>query len=499
MGTFGEYGIDDITWNDLDMDVFFFEFNNTCSQNGGEYLYDMLRRPLITEEGLNTLKERGRVAGLFQKDHELRKRYEDAFKVREEIRKGKVREKIEELKFIRDDSNFLHMFAFLLGLLSLCLIFINPPAGFAVFFIAAVFNVSTYFKRKAEIDEYIPVIRNLIREIRETGVLLKIKAQGLESYNGRLSSIRRELKSVVRNSWIIAWGKRLTGGILDLPLDFIRIFFHPDLIKFNMILKTVREKEKEVRELYDITGFLDSMISLSVYRERMPYYTEPVFKEDDGIEIVKGYHPLIRKPVPFTVDKVSHMLLTGSNASGKSTFLKSTALAIILSETVFTAPAESIRLAPSEVLSSMSLRDNIMAGESLYVTEIKSVKRIVEKTAGGSRTAVFLDEVLKGTNTVERIASLSVLLKSFKKAGLCFAATHDTPLTEILDGIYDNYHFDETVTENGISFPYELKKGSTDSKDAIKLLSLMGFSDEITKEAFSMGDKYEKEGIWEKL
>ena len=147
----------------------------------------------------------------------------------------------------------------------------------------------------------------------------------------------------------------------------------------------------------------------------------------------------------------------------------------------------------------MSLRDDIAKGDSLYVTEIKSIRRIVERLRAGAGLAVFLDEVLKGTNTVERIASLSSLLKSFSECCVCYAATHDTPLTGILENIYDNYHFDESVTEEGIAFPYELKKGRTESRDAIALLTVMGFDKEITKEAFSLSDTFLKEGVWEKL
>ncbi|MCR4591044.1 MAG: hypothetical protein K5668_09520 [Lachnospiraceae bacterium] len=497
--TDNKYPIDDITWNDLDLDIFFRNFDKTCSRNGGEYLYDMLRRPLISGEGIEELKERGRVSELFRKDKDLRDRYIKALSGDEEFKNDRFRTRLEGLFEAETDPDILHFLSLFAGVISLAFIFIYPPAGFVLFIIAAIFNVFSYFKRKNEIDCHIPLIRYLLREIREVRRLAVIDTPGLSEYRERLINAVTALKSLENGVFLILSGKNLTGGIMELPLDFIRIFLHPDLIKYNSIIRLVKKEKAAVKELFDVTGFLDSMISLSYFRDSLPYFTEPEFNEGRGITITKGYHPLLDNPVPYDIRDVSHMLLTGSNASGKSTFLKSAALNLILAETVYTVPAESMSTEPVEIFSSMSLRDNITEGDSLYVTEIKSVKRIVERKKAGVRIAVFLDEVLKGTNTVERIASLSVLLKNFSDCALCFAATHDTPLTEILQDIYDNYHFDEKVTEEGISFPYELKKGRSDSKDAIMLLSVMGFDKEITGEAFRLSDSFLKEGVWEKL
>ncbi len=494
-----EYIVDDITWNDLDLDLFFKGFDRTCSRNGGEYLYDMLRRPLISEEGIRKLKERGRVAERFRMDNELRNRFINALSCEEEFNNGRFKDSLEKLYLAETDRDIIHFLAFLLGALSFAFIFIYPPAGFVLFLIAAIFNVFTYFRRKGETDPYIPVIRYLIKEIREIKKLKVIDSPGLEEYLARLNHATEKLKSLDFFSWIILSGKKLTGGIMDLPLDFIRIFFHPDLLKYNSMIKVIKREKSSVQELFDITGFLDAMISLSFFRESLSYFCEPVFGKNRGISVTQGFHPLLDKAVPYDIDSVSLMLLTGSNASGKSTFLKSVALSLILAETIYTVPAERFETVPVEVFSSMSLRDNIEAGDSLYVTEIKSIKRIVDRKKEGADLAVFLDEVLKGTNTVERIASLSVLLKDFSDCCICFAATHDTPLTEITEDIYENYHFEEYVTEDGISFPYELKKGRSDSKDAIMLLSVMGFDKEITGEAFDLSDTFIKEGVWKKL
>ena len=459
--------VDDITWNDLDMDALFRIIDNTCTQNGGEYLYDMLRRPLIAPEEEAVLKERGRVSGLFMARPELRDRYSEALGGRERLGKACFRERVAGLNEIREDNDLIHILALILGLVSIAFIFILPPLGFFLFIIASAFNV--------------------------------YRAPELSEYEKRLENALLRLKSVSRGSFIVMSGKRLTGGLLELPLDFLRIFFHLDLLRLNGMIRAVKREREAVEELFNLTGFLDAMISLSLFKEKLGTFTEPVFREGSSLEIRKGFHPLLKDPVPFDVDNVSLMLLTGSNASGKSTFLKAAAISVLLSETLYTVPAEYYSADRMELLSSMSLRDDLIKGDSLYVTEIKSVQRIVEAQKKGRKTAVFLDEVLKGTNTVERIASLSVLLKHISGNSLVFAATHDTPITYILEDLYGNYHFEEQVTEEGISFPYELKKGRTESRDAIRLLSVMGFDDTITREAFELSEEFLKEGEWKKI
>ena len=139
------------------------------------------------------------------------------------------------------------------------------------------------------------------------------------------------------------------------------------------------------------------------------------------------------------------MLLTGSNASGKSTFLKTVAVNMVLSETLCFACADSFTTAYHRIYSSMSLSDDLLAGDSFFLAEIKALKRILEakESIAEIRVACFIDEVLKGTNTVERIAASAEILKYLKDNGVfAMAATHDRELTEILKAEYENKTYD---------------------------------------------------------
>ena len=138
----------------------------------------------------------------------------------------------------------------------------------------------------------------------------------------------------------------------------------------------------------------------------------------------------------------------------------------------------------------MALTDNILGEESYFVVEIKSLKRMFDQLEITVPVMLFVDEVLRGTNTKERIAASSQILKELcGQNALCFAATHDIELTDILSETMENYHFSETVEENQVLFDYKLKEGRATSRNAIKLLNAYGFPKSIIESASDMADR----------
>ena len=201
---------------------------------------------------------------------------------------------------------------------------------------------------------------------------------------------------------------------------------------------------------------------------------------ENRLSVTDVFHPLIENPVPNSITEDRCTLLTGSNASGKSTFIKSLAINAILSQTSYTSLSRDYRANYFVIYSSMALKDNILGNESYFIVEIKSLKRIIDNCRGRYPVLCFVDEVLRGTNTLERIAASSRILASLSKENvLCFAATHDIELTYILEKLYSNYHFRERVEGNKVLFDYKLYKGRAVSKNAIKLLRMLGYSNDI--------------------
>jgi DNA mismatch repair ATPase MutS len=224
---------------------------------------------------------------------------------------------------------------------------------------------------------------------------------------------------------------------------------------------------------------------------------------DGTLDFSNLYHPLLTGAVKNSIRTYANkgVLITGSNASGKSTFLRSVALNIVLAQSVNTCTADKYTAPQCMPVSSMSLKDNLMSGESYYMAEIKSVKRILDMaSAAGLHVVCFIDEVLRGTNTVERIAASTEILKKLSGDRVtCFAATHDIELTRLLEGTFDNYHFEEEIAEGDIHFPYKLLEGKSSCSNAILLLEIMGYDRSITDKARTLAEHFLENGRWEML
>jgi DNA mismatch repair ATPase MutS len=252
----------------------------------------------------------------------------------------------------------------------------------------------------------------------------------------------------------------------------------------------------DVDELITQLGYMEMTIAVGAFRQSLAEYCLPELA-DRGFEITDAYHPLIPDAVRNSVSTEKGVLITGSNASGKSTFLKMVALNVILAQTIHTCTAKKYKAPLYQIYSSMSLRDDLSSGESYYIVEIKALKRIVDAAAKGEKIICFVDEVLRGTNTVERISASTQILRSLSGKGIiCFAATHDIELTELLKHSYDNYHFEEEIKEGDVVFHYQLLPGKATTRNAIKLLLLMGFEQGIIEDAIRQSELFEETGFW---
>ena len=175
------------------------------------------------------------------------------------------------------------------------------------------------------------------------------------------------------------------------------------------------------------------------------------------------------------------------------------AINVLFAQTIHMTLARRYLACFFRVYSSMALRDDIVSGESYYLTEIKALKRILDQIDTHTVPVLCLvDEVLRGTNTVERIAASTEILTHLSgKNMLCFAATHDIELTRLLNQDYTNHHFREEIEQNEIVFSYKLYKGEAKSRNAIRLLEMIGFAPEIIQKAQSNAEQFLRTGRWD--
>ncbi|RUT60947.1 DNA mismatch repair protein MutS [Clostridium botulinum] len=260
-----------------------------------------------------------------------------------------------------------------------------------------------------------------------------------------------------------------------------------DVIKFEKANFIIGKNKNDLKNIYEFVGTIDCCISIASYRKSLKYYTKPVFVSlhvSKQLKFKDMYHPLIKEPVSNSCEIYKSILITDSNVSGKSTFLKTIAINSILGQTIYTCLANKYKSSYFRIYTSMALRDSLTGNGGYYIVEIKSLKRIIENINDDIPYLCIIDEILRGTNTVERIAASSEVLNSIANRNcLCLSATHDVELTSILNIVFDNYHFKENITRDEITFNYKLYPGRAETRNAIKLLSIMGYSDAIVSNA----------------
>lgn len=488
--------VDDITWNDLDMDEIYWRMNNTQSSLGEEYLYALLRKPCFSPE---ELEERNRLIEYFSSHEDERVQIQTKLNKVGKLRRISAFEYASKLSEQEQKSNTPHYLLILALIVSIALILIDPPIGVGLTILVITINITSYLKFKGNIENFLMIIAFQLRLLDNIEGLLKISIPELEQYNKRLAADVKTFRQYKRGSSIVV-SRNVSGSIAEAIMDYYRMITHHDLIKYNSMLSFFKKKKDVMLRIFKLTGFLDSMIAAASYRDMVDYYCIPKLYLGDrqpSLSVKNVYHPLINDPIPNSITEDRCTLLTGSNASGKSTFIKSLAINQILSQTIYTSLSEEFKASYFVIYSSMALKDNILSNESYFIVEIKSLKRILDKSRGKYPILCFVDEVLRGTNTLERIAASSRILASLtKENALCFAATHDIELTYILEKHYSNYHFRERIEGNQVLFDYKLYKGRAVSKNAIKLLNLLGYSKDIISDAEAAADEYMKTGEW---
>ena len=376
-------------------------------------------------------------------------------------------------------------------------IFFNRLIGIPFLAIMLIINVFVYYKTKINLEVELSAVRYFSGLITCAKKISKLDIPTLDEYTQKTKKTYRLVKNI----------NRFVGSILstassemDFIFEYVKILFMVDFIFYNLMLSSIEKYAEECIELYETIGFLDMAISIASYRKSVAYFTQPTFATGNEIVMRELVHPLIEEPIANTLTLKKNSIITGSNASGKSTFVKALAINCILAQTIHTCLAEKFCIQPSFTVTSMAISDSIEAGESYYIAEIKSQKRILMALNRDVRCLCFIDEILKGTNTIERIAASAAILDYLRRKNcLALVATHDIELTEITYPFYDNYHFQESITDEGMIFDYKIYEGKTETKNAIKLLEFLGYDQEIVDAAQKRAKAFEEDRVWGKL
>ncbi len=493
-----EESIDDITWNDLKMDEVFESINHTFSSAGEEYLYYMLRNPSRNQEDLERLEEK---ITFFQEEEECKARLQLGLSEIGYAGQYSFYDYIDFLNDLKGKTAKKDILANLCYGIAILLGFVDISLGIVAVVAVLLYQIITYYGKQGLILGYIgcfSYIARMLQMIRDLG-----RIKGLEKIAEaeikELKACEKRLLDFKKNSVLLkasSGNATGTGNPLDLLMDYLRMITHIDIIRFFKMKDKLLEELETVWRISAIVGELDAVAAISSYRITCEEYCVPKIGEHLSIENAK--YPLLEQAVGNSIVADECVLLTGSNASGKSTFLRTIAVNVVLAQSIHTCTATSYAGPLFRVFSAISLGDDVLLGDSYYMAEIKAIKRIMDALhRGNCKVICFVDEVLRGTNTLERVSASGEILKWLaKKEALCFAATHDLELTELLKDYYHNYHFTEIVEEGDIKFNYQLLEGKATTRNAIRLLQQIGYPREIIDNSNEIASSFLETGEW---
>lgn len=451
--------IDDKTWTDLDMDTLFHKSNFNFTAIGEMKWYATLRK-------MFTINNKKLVNQFKDEQFRVNVSYHLALI-------GKVVYPLfpDQIKPVK--RNNLFMLCPFLPLLGAIIIFINISLGILIILFSILLNIglSAYLKKSYSQD--LKSIFYTSKVIKHSYSLSKIKGTPSINIDFQQFKLARSLSGFI--------GKADDQDIGGTFIMLFKMSFMLDYFFFHIIQFTYVKHQEELLQCYDYISTLDNHYSLVMYRRTLNTYCEPsIIKDKQQITFSNLLHPLLTEAIPNSLNIKHNILLTGSNASGKSTFMKAVATNLILAQTLNTATAEAFSYKPGLVYTSMANTDDILSGDSYFMTELKSIRRLFN-IKNNQLVYCFIDEIFKGTNTTERIAASESVLNYLdtEKHYKVIAATHDIELSEYLKANYENYHFNESIENNQIYFDYKIKKGKANTRNAIELLRITQFPEKV--------------------
>ena len=293
------------------------------------------------------------------------------------------------------------------------------------------------------------------------------------------------------------------ADLVEILYEYLNIAFLLDATGVHVGLKDLAAHRHALLRVVAATGEVDAALSVASYREGASTWTRPQFAVPGSsatLELV--VHPLLQEAVPnsITLRSGRGVLVTGSNMSGKSTFLRTVGVNAVLAQTINTCLAGTYSAPVFVVRSCIGRSDDLVGGKSYYLAEVEALLGLVEASDAGDCCLFLLDELFRGTNAVERIAAGEAVLRELlldrpghDKQHVALAATHDGELVDLLGDTFDAWHFGDSIGPAGLAFDHRLRQGPATSRNAIALLRLSGAPESLISRATTSADRLDRE------
>lgn len=474
-----EVYMDDQTWEDLNMDEIYIMLDRNLTTSGEQVLYHILRTPLFQEE---PLIYRDKIIRLFQEDKYFREKIQIALYYVGKMKDDDLSSLLWKEAQVKPYMRLICNVAAGLPVASLLLIPFMGSSVFVPFVICFGINVYIHTNHGVKNDVSIKALRYLSELIKFAGFLCQENNSTLNPYIKEMKEIYEKVKGIARGNSNIG----IPEGV-DVFADYYRILFLVEERNYYKVIADINKNREVLQRLYRIVGEIDCFISIASYREEIGEFVTPKFTAGQlGISVEGLIHPLIEEAVPNDICiEQGGVIITGSNMSGKSTFLRSIGIATLFAQTFYMVQADKYQAAFYHIMTSISPSDSVVDGKSYYLREAESILRIIKQCGLKYPILCIIDEIFRGTNPVERIsASAEIMEYIISKNTTAIIATHDLELTELVKDNYECYYFKEDVnSDEGIKFDYKIRKGVSNTRNAIKLLAYLGYPESIVKRA----------------
>jgi hypothetical protein len=479
--------LDDRTWTDLDLDSVFAAIDHTASEPGRQYLYHLLRSPRFEAEPLARLDG---VARTFAAHGEMADELRAALTQLSDSRAAYL----DELFYgdIPDRPWFWWLFPLLTvsAVACLALVFVWPPLVLA-FLGICVLNVIAQIVYKPRVKRLIPALHEVPAFLRVAGV---IGALGVPEFAEESRTLRDGASGLRALRLATSWLTFEPGQASEFAgtfYEYFNLLFLLDVNAFVFATTALRGSRDTARGMFEALGYLDSAQSLAAWRSTLSNWCAPTFTPArKALEVEKLEHPLLTDAVPNSValDGQS-LLITGSNMSGKTTFVRTLGVNAVLAQTMYTVCATSWRAPMLGVRTSIGRAESLLEGKSYYLAEVESVLALVRAKGDARQHLFLLDEVFRGTNTTERVAAACAVLSYLNQGDdIVVAATHDLELLGLLSGEFAMHHFREQVVNGSLAFDYLIQPGPSSTRNAIALLTMMNYPEALVARALAIID-----------
>jgi len=484
--------------DDLDLNNIFNFIDRTNSKPGKQYLYKKLFTPETSFEEL--LKFDKKVESLNLPRPDLERIEADLAQLN-----GPDAYYIAEL-FLKEHESLLMPILGLyirisgiaiIGLLASLFIIPNPIC-FAVLILLIVGNIALHYGTRSKISSYTRSLPQLIILNSVARALLKklktTQDEEAKQSLSRLSGLNRSLKLVNFESKIAGNPENLGYAIYRV----IKLIFLLEPMMFITSVKRVNKHRADIEVIYKYVAEIDAMIAVLSVRAGLTHYSKPVFyTENLKMDLTNMYHPLIYDCVPNSIHTRTDegVLITGSNMSGKTTFIRSIAINTLLAQTIYTTCTTEYKAPLLKIQTSIRTVDDLGENKSYFQAEALSILDIINQSGGDEpvKSLVIIDEIFRGTNTIERIAAAkSVLTYLTDNKNFVFVSTHDLELAELLDNDYAVYSFEETVNDTRLVFDYKMKTGVLKNKNGIAILETIGYPESVVEDAYIVSEELKR-------